>query len=477
MRFKNRVLNRVLISVKINFLGAAETVTGSKYLLTLGEDQKLKERQKKILIDCGLFQGSKILKARNWEEFPLDINPSEIDAVVLTHAHLDHSGYLPVLIKKGFKGPIYATRGTFDLCSILLPDSGHIQEEDANFANKHGYSSHKPALPLYTRDEALSVLNFFKILEFKKTFELFKGCELTFRRAAHILGASCVEINYLGQKIVFSGDLGRLKDPIMKEPEFIQEADFLILESTYGDSVHDKTSPLEELERVINKTIGRGGSVIIPAFAVGRTQALLYYISMLKQAGKIPDIPVFLDSPLAQSATDIYSNHLDEHCLSKGNCLNLESAAQYIRSVEDSKRLDLSSFPSIIIAASGMAEGGRILHHLKSFAPYHQHTILFTGYQAGGTLGQRIANKKDREVKIHGMDVFINAEVLMMSNMSAHADSEEILIWLKKFKSAPKKVFITHGEAGPAESLKNKIETELNWFCQIPKYLEEIKLK
>jgi len=461
--------------MKIKFLGAAGTVTGSKYLLTLGTDKGLNKNQKNILIDCGLFQGSRELKNRNWE--PLPIDPKEIDVVVLTHAHLDHSGYLPLLKKQGFTGPIYSTPGTYDLCKVLLPDSGHIQEEDANFANRHGYSSHQPALPLYTQADAEEVLDLFKIINFEQEFELFKGCTVRFKRAAHILGASCIVLNYLDETLVFSGDLGRLHDPIMKEPARIFKTDYLILESTYGDSAHDQSLPEEKLAQVINKTIRRGGSIIIPAFAVGRTQSLLYYISQLKLKNKIPNIPVFLDSPMAQSATGIYTKYLDEHCLNQGHCLALESGVKYINSVEESKKLDSSVFPSIIIAASGMAEGGRIVHHLKSFGQNPKNTILFTGYQASGTLGDRIVNKKSREIKIHGQIFNFEAEVLMMSNMSAHADSEEILTWLKYFKEAPKKVFITHGEPGPALALKNKIEKNLNWSCYVPEYQEEIILK
>lgn len=453
--------------MQICFLGAAGTVTGSKYLLTLGD--------KNILIDCGLFQGGRELKERNWAEFP--VNPKSIHAVILTHAHLDHSGYLPVLKKQGFVGPVYATPGTKDLCSILLPDSGHIQEEDANFANRHAYSRHKPALPLYTLDEAVAVLEQFYTVKFEQSFELFPGCYLKFKRAAHILGAACVEIQYGGRKIVFSGDMGRMKDPIMREPAWIAEADYLIIESTYGDSVHDATPPMMQLSKIINKTVARGGSVIIPSFAVGRTQSLLYYISELKKQNLIPDLPVFLDSPLAQSATHIYTRYLDEHCLSENNCLYLEGSAKFITSIEDSKRLDASVYPSIIIAASGMAEGGRILHHLKSFLPDPHSTILFTGYQAGGTLGDRIVNKKDREVKIHGQEVPIHAEVMIMTNMSAHADSEEMLTWLGHFKKAPRQVFITHGEPGPAAALKEKIEVRLGWnSCYIPRYLDAIEL-
>jgi len=451
--------------MKITFLGATRTVTGSKYLLELGE--------KKILIDCGLFQGHRELQDRNWAKFPIE--PYQIDAVILTHAHLDHSGYLPLLVKQGFTGPIFSTPGTKDLCAILLPDSGRIQEEDAYFANKHGYSKHKPALPLYTEEDAQKVMPQFETVSFEDSHTLFEGCHFEFSRAAHILGSSFVRLTYQGSSIVFSGDIGRAHDPIMREPSVIEYADYLVMESTYGDRLHAKEAPQEQLAKIINETAERGGSVLIPAFAVGRSQSVLYHIAQLKEKKKIPDLPVYLDSPMAESVTDIYTRYLKEHCLEKHYCIQLGKEVNYVNSIEESKKLDASTFPSIIISASGMATGGRVLHHLKAMAPNYRNTVLFTGYQAEGTLGDHLV-QGDRKVKIHGEMISVQAKIAVMSNLSAHADYEEILQWLGHFKEAPKRVFITHGSDNSARALGAKIEEHLGWKSQVPDYLESVEL-
>ncbi|MFI4936925.1 MAG: MBL fold metallo-hydrolase RNA specificity domain-containing protein [Candidatus Berkiellales bacterium] len=452
--------------MEIQFLGAAQTVTGSKYLLNINS--------KKILIDCGLFQGLKELRLRNWDKLPID--PKEIDMVILTHAHIDHSGYLPLLVKNGFRGPIYATLGTKDLCAILLPDSGHLQEEEAAFANKYGYSKHHPAKPLYTRVDAEKVLSYFKPVPYDQKVSLEPELTVTFKRAGHIIGASFIELNYKGIKVVFSGDMGKMQDLVMRAPEAIHSADYLILESTYGDKRHENESPVEYLGKIINKTAARGGSVIIPAFAVGRAQNLLYYIYLLKTQRKIPDLPVFLDSPMAIKATELLHRHREDHRLSKHECQKIGEVATYINTVEDSKRIDHFHYPIVIISASGMATGGRVLHHLKLFAPESRNTILFTGYQVPGTRGARMVNH-EKSVKIHGNMVPIEAEVVSLPNSSAHADYEEILAWLGNIEKAPKKVFITHGEVVAANSLKAKIEQNLHWECIVPSYLQREKLE
>ncbi|HHU0079797.1 TPA: MBL fold metallo-hydrolase RNA specificity domain-containing protein [Legionella pneumophila] len=449
--------------MKLTFLGATQTVTGSKYLLTVDS--------KKILIDCGLFQGYKELRLRNWA--PLPIDPRDIDAVIITHAHIDHTGYLPLFVKNGFQGKIYATAGTKALCSILLPDSGHLQEEEARLANKYGFSKHQPALPLYTEKEARSTLNYFEPIDFNVPHHLWSEFSFEFHRAGHIVGAAMVKIKTKKGSILFSGDIGRPHDPVMKAPSMIQEADYLVMESTYGDRLHDATDPLPQMGQVINETSKRGGSVIIPAFAVGRAQSLLYFIYELKRTGKIPkDIPVFLDSPMAIDATHLLCTYKEDHHLTAEQCQGLCRVATYVNTPEESKEIDRHHMPQIIIAASGMAQGGRILHHLKAFAPDPKSTLLFTGFQAGGTRGARIVNG-EREVKIHGGMVPIRANVVVMSSTSAHADYQEMLEWLKHFTRPPKKVFITHGELHSAQSFKEKIERQFGFVCTIPSYLQQ----
>lgn len=447
--------------MQLTFLGATQTVTGSKYLLTLGS--------KKILIDCGLFQGYKELRLRNWDKLPID--PHQIDAVILTHAHIDHSGYLPLLVKNGFSGPIYSTSGTRDLCAILLPDSGHLQEEDAKFANKYGFSKHKPALPLYTQEDAQKVLNQFITVGFDKPYPIMDGCNINFARAGHILGSSLVKFTYQDVSIVFTGDIGRLQDPVMQAPAVIESTDYLVIESTYGNRLHSTEPAQEQLARIINQTAKRGGTVVIPAFAVGRAQTLLYYISNLKNSKAIPNLPVFLDSPMAINATSLLCSHMDELRLSQEVCDRLCKIATYTNTPEQSKEIDTHRFPMIIISASGMATGGRILHHLKAFASDHRNTILFTGFQAAGTCGRRMV-ESEKEIKIHGQMIPIRAHVESMSNTSAHADYQEILEWLTHFNKSPRKVFITHGEPEAANHLKAKIEEKFGWNCIVPSYLQ-----
>lgn len=450
---------------KLQFLGAAETVTGSKYLL--------KTFNRKILIDCGLFQGEKDLREQNWAPFPADV--TTLDAVVLTHAHIDHSGYIPRLVAQGFRGPIYATRATVDLAEILLKDSGRLQEEDANLANMYDFSKHKPALPLYTEKDAMQALTQFKTIDYGTQYQL--GEELSFHasRAGHILGSAIITFNVDSEVVVFSGDLGRPEDLIMKKPAEIQVADVLVLESTYGNKKHTKEDPIQKLGAIIRKTAKQGGTVLIPSFAVGRTQTILYILYLLRKEDAIPDIPIYLDSPMAQDATDILLKHLSEHKLSRETAAEVCKIAEYVQTSDRSKQLNFNTKPKIIISASGMAEGGRVLHHIKYHGPKPENTIVFVGFQAPMTRGEKILDGA-KEVKIHGEMIPIRARVEYVDSLSSHADYEEILGWLKKFVKAPKLVFLTHGDIESALALKARIEDAFGWNVIIPKHLQEFTI-
>lgn len=452
--------------LKISFLGASGTVTGSKYLI--------ESSGKKYLIDCGLFQGLKEWRLRNWEPLPCD--PKTIDGVILTHAHLDHTGYLPLLVKQGFRKQIYASSATRDLCKILLLDAGRLQEEDAKRANRYGYSKHRPALPLYTEDDAKEVLSHFSIVDFHKAYPLDDQMQFSLSHAGHILGSSMVTLTCPQGSLIFTGDLGRPHDPILIPPEQILSADYLVLESTYGARKHAENRVLNDLEEIINTTVAKGGTILIPAFAVGRTQTILYYLDQLRKQNRIsPQIPIYLDSPMAQDATQLLQKHKEEHRLSAKECAEICSIAHYVQSQEDSKRINLSPFPSIIISASGMAEGGRVLHHLARYAPGQENAIVFTGFQAEGTRGARLL-RGEKEIKIHGQMVPVRARIESLDELSSHADYVEILAWLKGFKKGPRQVFLTHGEPDAAESLKQKIEQTLGWPVTIPRYLESVEL-
>ena len=442
--------------MKLTFLGAAGTVTGSKYLVEAGGSR--------ILVDCGLFQGYKNLRLLNWQ--PLPINPKDIDAVVLTHAHLDHSGALPLLVLEGYRGPVYATRATTELCGLLLPDSGHLQEADANFANRHKSSKHDPALPLYTEEDALRTLKLFKPLYFDEPLTL-GPLQLRLRGAGHILGASSVELRHGDRSLLMSGDIGRPDDLMMKPPVPIEHADTLVIESTYGNRTHDEGDHAGELADVIRRTAARGGKVIVPAFAVGRAQALLYQIWLLKKAKQIPDLPVFLDSPMAIDTTAIYQRHANEHRLSAEDCQHMGSVARFCRTSDQSRELNQLTYPAIIISASGMATGGRILHHLINHLGDHRSSVLFAGFQAGGTRGARLV-AGERSIRIFGQDVAVNAEIVSLPGMSAHADAGQIMDWLRTVKRPPQHVYITHGEHDAADALRRKIQQELGWHASVP---------
>ncbi|MBL8346297.1 MAG: MBL fold metallo-hydrolase [Rubrivivax sp.] len=451
--------------MQLQFLGATGTVTGSKYLL--------RHEGTTLLVDCGLFQGFKQLRLRNWA--PMPVPASSIDAIVLTHAHIDHSGYVPSLVRQGFEGKVHCSQATFDLCRILLPDSGHLQEEEAEYANRHGFSKHKPALPLYSRDDAVRCLKQFAPQRFHAPWSPAAGLQATLAPSGHMLGSAFVRVDNGQRSILFSGDIGRPNDLVLKAPEQVPGADYAVVESTYGDRLHEASDPLLKLGEVINRTAARGGVVVIPAFAVGRAQILMYCIHLLKRRGTIHQLPVYLDSPMATDATRIYHAHRDEHRLSPEECEAMCHAATVVNKPEDSRALSARRGPMVIIAASGMATGGRVVHHLKAFAQDRRNTILFAGYQAGGTRGAAILRGAE-SVRIHGVEVPIRAEVAALDNLSAHADAGEILQWLRGFDTAPKQTFVTHGEPAAADAMRSRIEHELGWPCRVPDYLETVDL-
>ncbi|MGD9153775.1 MAG: MBL fold metallo-hydrolase [Gammaproteobacteria bacterium] len=451
--------------MRLTFLGATRTVTGSKYLIEVDN--------LKILVDCGLFQGLKELRLRNWA--PLPIDPKTIDYVILTHAHIDHSGYLPLLVKNGFKGKILCSAATNDLCRILLPDSGRLHEEDARFANKKGFSKHKPALPLYTENDAKNVFKYLEIIDWDKEYTLATDLNIQLTPVGHILGANYITIKYNHKSLVFSGDVGRFDDPIIKAPAAIKHADYLVVESTYGDRLHSDVDPEKLLTEIINETSKRGGVVIIPAFAVGRSQLIMYYLYQLKQAELIPNIPIYLDSPMATNVSQLYCDYSNLHKLSKDSINAICNSIEYVKSPEESMEIDKYSFPKIIISASGMATGGRVLHHLKRFIEYEKNSVVFTSFQAAGTRGARLLNG-EKSIKIHGRFIPVKAQIANIDNLSAHADYEDILHWLKGIENTPKRIFITHGELHASLSAKEKIENKFDWKCIVPEYGYTIEL-
>jgi metallo-beta-lactamase family protein len=451
--------------MRLTFLGGTGTVTGSKYLL--------EHDGRRLLIDGGLFQGLKQLRLRNRDELP--VRPSQIDAIVLTHAHLDHSGFIPKLVQLGFRGCVFCSSATRDLCGLLLPDSGRLLEEEADYANRHALSRHHPALPLYTEQDAQAALERFTPRSFGEAFEPISGVRVLLRRAGHLLGAASVRVEWGQRSILFSGDLGRSNDLLMQPPDPPEAADWVIVESTYGDRAHSRVDPLTAIADVINRTAVRGGVVVIPAFAVGRAQTLLYCLHLLKQQHRIPDLPVFLNSPMAADATQLYIDHRAEHRLTSEQCRAMCTAAHFVNSVEESKRLNEIHVPAVIVSASGMASGGRVLHHLKALAPDARNSILFVGYQAAGTRGAAIVGGA-ATVKIHGQHVPIRAEVAQIDALSAHADRDELLAWIGALPAAPRRVFVTHGEPVPADALRQAIEERHYWPCTVPEYRDTVEL-
>jgi len=443
-------------------LGAAGTVTGSKHLLECDG--------RRVLVDCGLFQGVKNLRELNWETLPVEA--SSIDAVVVTHAHLDHTGYLPRLVQQGFEGPIYATSATRDVAALILMDSARIQEQDAAYLNKIKATKHSPALPLYDTEDAERALQQFVSQSFGEPFAIEGDAKVTFRRAGHILGAATVDIEWGSRRIVFSGDLGRYGDPVMFDPEPVSAADYVVVESTYGDRLHDRVDPAEALGEVVRRTIGRGGTLLVPAFAVGRAQELLYYLWQLRESDRIPDVPILLDSPMAISASDLLHAHRADHRLTPAVCDQVCRVATYTRDAESSKRISASRQPKIVVSASGLATGGRVLHHLKAFGPDARNTVLLSGYQAAGTRGRSLLDGV-RDLKIHGQWVRVAAEVESLSMLSAHADADELIRWLGGFGGAdgtgPRRVFVVHGEPRGSEALRSRIDRTFGWDAVVPR--------
>ncbi|GAA1496124.1 MBL fold metallo-hydrolase RNA specificity domain-containing protein [Paeniglutamicibacter kerguelensis] len=450
----------------LRFLGGTGTVTGSKYLLDTGGQR--------ILVDCGLFQGFKQLRDRN--RTPLPVPAASIDAVVITHAHLDHTGYLPALVRDGFTGPIHSSKGTAQLCSLLLLDSGHLLEEEARFAAHKGSSIHHPPLPLYTAADAARSLKSFRTHEFDERFEVADGVDVTLIPAGHILGASQVHLGIGGTGIHFTGDLGRPDDPLMYPPRGLDSVDVLVTESTYGNRNHSPEDPGEELGNLVTRVAKRGGVVLIAAFAVGRAESILLSLSRLLAKGKIPAVPVFLNSPMAIDASLIYQQHREEHRLSDKDFSAMYGLATLTRTADESKLLNLRGGPMIIISASGMLSGGRILHHLSAYGEDPKNAIVLAGYQAGGTRGAALEGGQ-RTLKIYGEYVQIRAEVVSMDGFSAHADSNTLIGWMKEAPTAPRMTYITHGEPEAADALRLRIKHELGWRARVPEHLETVNLR
>ena len=461
---------------KITFLGAARTVTGSKYLV--------EAEGKKLLVDCGLFEGSKELKQRNWDKLPID--PAAIDWVLLTHAHIDHTGYLPRLTRNGYHGPIYANAATHELCALLLPDSAHIQEEDAAYAAKKGYSVHKPPLPLYTVEESQATLNQFRLIPRADNFRISPQFSVRPHDAGHILGSSWLELtiteNGKQTLVLFSGDVGRYDQPILKDPESPTGADFLLCESTYGDRDHPAGSVEDELADIVNRTAKRGGAVVIPSFAVGRTQTLMYYLRDLEEKQRIPHLPVYVDSPMAINVTGLYMSHHEDHDAdftkqeTTGNHDPLNCHEVHMtRTVEDSKKINDVVSPCIIISASGMITGGRIKHHLAKRLPDSRSTVLLVGYQAEGTGGRALLDGA-KYLRIHNEQIPVRAQVIEIGQLSAHAGRSELLRWLSGFQAPPRQTFLVHGEPVALESLRGAITAQYHWPVTIPDYLQTIEL-
>lgn len=462
------------MNISAKFLGGAGSVTGSKYLIDTGDFE--------FLVDCGLFQGRRELRERNWDKFPMPLD--QMEAVILTHAHLDHIGYLPRLVKQGFNGPIYCSEATAELAKILLLDSGKLQEEEAEYARKKGYSRHDNPQPLYTAEDAEAVFPLFVTQDFEKPFSIHPKITVTYYHAGHILGAAIVKVLIEGdtqkKRLVFSGDLGRFHDPILYPPTLIPKADILWIESTYGDRIATKSRPGEELAAAITDTFDRGGLVIIPSFAVGRTQLVMYHIFQLMQKGKIPKVPVFVDSPMGINATELYMKFRNDHQLSA--VLEEEDAhpfdhpqLKYYRKQEDSKSLNEFRGNAIIISASGMATGGRVLHHLYHHLPNPKNGVIFVGFQAEGTRGRRLL-EGEKFITIYGNQVPNEAKIYQIDGLSAHADQEELMEWAEGFTERPKITFIVHGEGKNSEELAHKLDFELGWRTIIPNYLESVLL-
>ncbi|WP_310394221.1 MBL fold metallo-hydrolase [Hymenobacter sp.] len=463
------------MDVSLQFLGAAHCVTGSKYLLTLNGSS---DTQHQIMVDCGLFQGLKELRLRNRE--PLPLTPADVGLVVLTHAHIDHTGYLPKLVRDGFRGRIFCTEPTADLLSIMLLDSAKLQEEEAAFANKKGYSKHHPAEALYTKEDVERMLPLVESVAYDAPLVLLDGAlTLTFREAGHILGSASVELAVQGasqrKQLVFSGDLGRYGNPVMHDPAPVTEADVLLVESTYGDRNVRVDDPEAEVARVVNEALDRGGVLLIAAFAVGRTQTLLYYLKKLIKEGRVPQVPVYVDSPMGIRVSDLYPRHPTAHRLGHGNVFDFPGV-RFVTESRESKGLNQLGGRAIIISSSGMCTGGRIVHHLFHRLPRPADTLLLIGYQAEGTRGRRL-QEGETEIKMFGEQVPVRCHVEHLGGLSAHADRSELLRWLSNFAQPPKHTFIVHGEPTAAEVLAHTLRQDQRWpNVEVPDYLDKVVL-
>lgn len=474
----------------IQFLGAAGTVTGSKHLINSSFEGDGKKGIQ-VLVDCGLFQGQKEWRERNWKELP--IPAPEIDAVILTHAHLDHCGWIPRLVKEGFRGPIYATSATIDLCGIILPDSGHLQEEDAAFYNKIKKSKHDPALPLYTFDEAEACMQYFRVANLGETKQLSPELSFRFVPAAHILGSCMAEmtLTWNGQRrqLLFTGDIGRVRDQAVAPGKVVHSgpnpneiADVVVMESTYGNRVHPHNDPRPELAAMIRDTVGRGGSVVVPAFAVERTQKFVFMLKEMMEAGQIPRVPVICDSPMAIKAVEIYLKHEDDYTEEARTLIRKYGSPlewpgfTFASQVDDSKKINEMSYPVIIISSSGMATGGRILHHLAQRLPDPKNTVLFIGFQAPGTRGATIKGGA-KEVKIFGDFVQIRARIAAFEQFSDHADPPELLEWLHTFPKKPSVTYLVHGEEAASSQLRDAIAKDLGWNVQVAEWMQKVDVR
>lgn len=481
--------------IALTFLGAARTVTGSKYLV--------ESNGARIMVDAGLFQGLKELRLRNWKDLPFPA--STLDAIVLTHAHLDHCGYLPRLVAQGFRGRIFCTQGTQDLCKIVLPDAGRIQEEDAEYANRKKFSKHSPALPLYREVDAFRALSQLQPVGYDRSMPVAQGIDVEFINAGHLLGSSSVRMKIDGRTILFGGDIGRFGRPVLPDPTMVEAADYLLVESTYGNRVHEQDDNGARLAEIVNATADKGGKLIIPAFAIGRVEELLYWLKRLEAEKRIPVLPVFVDSPMAAAALARYTERVHEldpemkpeegddkaphdaaaphppdvrrrqAAQEREVCVFCTERFRVIGTAEESKQLTASKMPAIVISASGMAEGGRVLHHLKAALPNAQNTVLFAGYQAVGTRGRRLVDG-EKSVKMHGEWIPVAARIEKLDSMSAHADANELMHWLGGFQAPPKQTYLVHGEPIAQDALGARIQQELGWVWKAPQHEERVEI-